>query len=510
MANTPDWKKIKHARGLAKSVPSMVKKFIGRDPDVAESVFGSLYDSLVRRGQWFEASAPTVELLLEVLPKALQKDMVLVLLAEIVGADHVRAWLAPLDDGVPADVLDAVITRKRTIFDALASKDADVRAAAFVLLATLPPLAGEVLPAAKATAVSDEDDVVRASALLALGRLGAGDPDVEMLVARARDPGAPPVVRGAAALAWLRLDARRAVEDVAPEIEAWLGWPVPETSPGPTQLPWFGGLCVGWYAMMQPFSATSRGLAELCRHRGSTAALIDFALGLGRRTTSDTAARCLGELLLDLGGFWEQYPDKNNIPYVAPPEALSSEQRSIAARLADTPLLPAAGHGLAASGDGRRRWIGLLPPGPLERNVRITLDGQEVELPFWRARSELEARRVYGSPFPPPLDRLLSGRDRWQAIVELCARSYGGIEIRVMAHDVLERELGALVLDNDFFSYAMLDLAPSRRIGENVLRRLAHADVRRVLREQADAYLARVRELAQREPGLHEALESTR
>lgn len=603
METTPDWKKLSHAQGAAKAVPSQAKKLAGRDAGAAETAFGDLCAALVRRGQWFDASAPTVALLLDALPRAKEKDLVLVLLAEIAGADHARAWIAPSDDAIPEDVQAAVVSRKQALFDALASKERDARAAALVALATLPALAAEALPLVRARAATDPEEIVRASALIALGRLGAGDPESAALIDKARAPGSPPLVRGAAALAWLRQDPARRADSVATDIEAWLTWPGQDIEPDAPQLPWFGGLRAGWYSMTQRSSAVARGLAELARARGDADAVVALVLRIGQESASGLAARRAGEVILDLGGFRELRPDRNNVPSVALPEELSPAQRAIAEKLAATMLLPAAGHGLPAAGACRRRWIGQEPAGPLEAPVEIELDGAKRSLPLWRAYADIEARRPFPPPLPPQLDGLIAGLPRWQALVELAARSYGCMEVRVIAPAALARELGAVPHDDAFFALAarladdlaarfaagaragaplrpdfplsallllpfvragrpldprwdalvhvgaqpeareilaalpperreaivwesvrgaapnaipgiqeaiaVLDLAPSQRIGENLLRRLANPAVKGFFRDKADTFLARVRELAEREPGLREALAAT-
>lgn len=458
MTKAIDWKKLKHAHGPATRVPAQVEQLVGKDSDRREDAFATLEDTLVARGRWFEASGPALALLLDAVPAAPEPDLLLVLSADLLGADHVRAWLAPCGEALPAEAVevhDVALQRRQALLGWLRGESPSARAGAAVALAMLPQLRGEALPLLKQQAVEEGDAAARASALIALGRLGEGDEEAARIVDEARGAGHP-LVRGAAAVAWLRLDAGRSFAEAGEGLAAWLEWkPAEPWTPGQAVLPWFGGLAVTWYKMKQPLEAAPSALAALARERGAIGDLVGAAVRLAGGALSGVAMRRLSAMVLDLGGFLRLEKD-----YVALPEELSAEQRSIAEGLARTSLVPIAGLGLPACGAPRRRWIGLAPPGPLERRVEVEIAGERKVLPVWRAWQELNlseedevGEEGGGGPIPRPLDARLTGHDRWQAIVEVDAESYGfGC---YMEPDEVERQLAAVPQDEELLRRAV-------------------------------------------------------
>ena len=103
-----DWKKLKHAEGPATEVPSQVAALIGRPDLPAFDAAGSLGAELVGDGKWFSATAPAAALLLDRLSQAHRKHVILMLVADMVGADHARAWL-PSAKRAPKEVEQVVI-----------------------------------------------------------------------------------------------------------------------------------------------------------------------------------------------------------------------------------------------------------------------------------------------------------------------------------------------------------------------------------------------------------------
>ncbi|AUX22076.1 uncharacterized protein SOCEGT47_025770 [Sorangium cellulosum] len=445
------WKKLKHARGPATRVPAQVQQLLAEDGEQRDDAFSALQDTLIEKGRWFEASAPAVALLLDTAPKASEPDLLLVLAADALGADHMRAWLAPRDEALPAEAVtvhEAALARKQALLGWLEGGRPPARAAAAVVLATLPEIGGEALSLLRRRALDDPEPVVRASALLALGRLSAGDDDAVRIIDAAR--GAEhPLVRGAGTVAWLRFDAGRSFAEVAEGIEAWLGWqPTEPWTPEQTWLPWFGGLGLSWYTTKLPLGAAASALVALTHQRGASGDLVQTALHLGSGAPSGRVMRRLSAMVLDLGGFM-QFGES----YVALPEELSPEQRAIAEGLARTELVPIAGLGVPACGASRRRWIGLAPPGPVEREVEVEIAGSKKILPVWRAWKELLSSGVERSgPIPPPLDGMLTGHDRWRAIVEFDSESYGFA--CYMDPDQLERQLAAIPHDEELLRQA--------------------------------------------------------
>jgi hypothetical protein len=418
-----DWKSLKVAQGPANRVPALVKSLACAHRVEAGVAFQGLRTALLKKGEWFSGTAPAVASLIEGMEAAPDKVLFLVLIADVLGADHVRAWLASTKELAPAPVASAAVERKAVLLRHAESTDPAVRGAAILALAMLPELSAEVVPRLVQLATADADEGVRASALIALGRLGEGDADARALVRERSEKEDSALTRGAATVARLRLEADGvALDSVAPGVEAWMmSWRSPAYDENLPRLPWFGR-----FDTTQPLAPTSAALLALARHRREERPLLELAFRIGTATTSGRAAVCAGELILELGGFASYRSKPGPHAYVALPEELDDGQRAVAKRFANTMLLPRAVLGLAAAGEARKRWLGLLPPGPLERLVTIPVGGVTKTLPVWRAWVELEQHRVYGNPVPPPLAGELTALDRWQAIIEMLLQTYGG------------------------------------------------------------------------------------
>jgi hypothetical protein len=111
----------------------------------------------------------------------------------------------------------------------------------------------------------------------------------------------------------------------------------------------------------------------------------------------------------------------------------------------------------------------------MEKPVTIPLGKKKVKLPLWKAWAELEARRIWGAPMSPPLDAMLSATERWQAIVEASAQSYGEYKgTQDVSGDRIERELAAVAADAEIASLAA-------RLADDLATRLAAVE-----REEGD------------------------
>lgn len=445
MTKTLEWETLEHAQGPATRIPGTLKKLSGKQEQARVDAFDGLRDSLVGNGRWFSASAPAADTLLTALGKAPEPDLLLVLAADIVGADHVKGWLESPDAHVSSEqrvVIDAALARVSTLTAQLKEKNARARAGATVLMAMLPSLAGEWLPLLMDRIERDEDEVVRASALLAVSRLGEGHKKVSA-VTDATLSSTSPLLRGAATLAQLRLDPSREFAASAEGISDWLS-----AQPAPRErkpwLPWFGGLEVAWYAMHQKLDASAHALFALAQQRGQEAALVDTCLQLGASEPSPRLARRLGALILAGSGL-SRHPEA----VVRPFDELSESERAVARRLATTTLVPRAGYGLPSAGNSRRRWTGLDAPGPLEQLIDVELDGKQRNVAFWYAVRELNARKVERAeqglgPFPAPVAAAVAGADRWQAIAELLCMNYA---TSCVIADRFDQEFAAIELD---------------------------------------------------------------
>jgi hypothetical protein len=438
-----------------------IAKLAGKSEPAAQSAAADLYAAYVGDGRWPKGAAHATSALLATLAKSARTSWVLVTIADIVGADHVRGWLASAkEDASAKDVRRALDATIDAPWRAATSKDPNDRASALVVLAMLSDVSSADCAKVIAIAEKDSDDVVRASAILALARLGEVHDRARAVVRAALDdPSA--TVHGAAAIATLRLDPTQSIDALARGIEAWLAQPAPpdwfghfwaDAGTRRTRMPWFGGVrmaMVGWNCQLA--TPPAHALIALARHQKREDAMLRCALVIARRSTEPAVTHCVGRIVLGLGGF-ARFAERNRAtPFVALPGELTKQERALAELLGDTMLLPLGGFGLPAAGATRKRWLGLLPSSGSEKIVKYKTNGRAVSNPVWRAWLDLEATRTFGDPFPPPIDAALEGFDRWHAFVDNTSRSYGGpwsdAEI-----DVVESELARTRFDTSKLS----------------------------------------------------------
>ncbi len=427
------WKALKHAQGPATRVPAQVTQLASETPLERNDAYSLLRGALVGKEQWFDASGPAAGLLLDSFQQAKEPHRTLILVADIVGADHARAWAAGTVSMDGAAVRAEVINRKAVVVAALQHESPAVRGAAAVLLALLPEIRDEVVHLLEPIARHDLAPVVRAATLVSLAACGHGG------VLEEGRKSEDQVVRGAAAVAALRLDATRAFGAEREGLEQWLAWQ-PASPDVDHQLAWFATYQVSpWYRDLPRPDAPARGLAALARARGdaSVRGVLDLSFALAESSKLEGVAVQATKIALDLGGFANVGNAGDD--RVILPEELSEPQRFVAAGLAKTLLLPRGGFGLPAAGGCRRRWLGLEPPGPLEQGVDVKLPRGSVRMPVWRAVDELHKQPR--DPLPEQVDHVLTGLDRWEALILLHACSYG---VRLMSGDGLDEEIGRL------------------------------------------------------------------
>ncbi|MGE0431180.1 MAG: hypothetical protein AB7K09_04215 [Planctomycetota bacterium] len=451
-AGKPAWKTLRHARGAATNVPKLVAQLVNPGPPKqGESPYWLLRDALVGHNGWFQASAPAVSLLLDSAADAADPLPLLTLAADILGGDQIRGWVSPAVEPTNEHALAAhaaAIERRDILLGALTAADGPVRGIAALTIAMVPGLAADSLPLLIRAALDDSDEIARAGALLALGRLGAGNADAEAAIAASRRAGTPPFCRGAAGMAWLRQDAAHRFEQATDELLDWLG-DVPAAGASDIALPLFHSPT--WFRALEFPDGPAFALGMLARSRGKTGiqSLTTLVPQLAARAAGAAEAN-LAKIMLDFGGF-----PTAATPGVTLASELTREQRDIATQLAATHLLPAGGHGLPASGAVRRRWIGLDDaPGPLDRLVSSSDAG---EIPLWRA---WQTRQPRPDDFASPLDR-------WQALVEYAYGSYPPF-FRGPRLDEVEGEIAALPLDDEL-------VARGTQIADDLAARFAAA-----------------------------------
>jgi hypothetical protein len=434
----PDWKKLTLHTGPATRVPTLIKELSGEDALTASLAFSALRVALVRPGEWLSSSAPAVTALLGSLKKAARQEEILVLVADVVGADHVRGWVSDTTPAVRGEAAAAAVTGRSALLEAASAERPIVRSAALLVLAMLRELADEVEPVVRRMAKDDGDEGVRASALLALGALAPRGPETLALLTRTAQEGESSLLRGASTMARLRAEGKvSSLDAVAAGLEAWLAWSSSRPDAGQARIAWFGGLDSMYYEHNQFLAPAAHSLVALARERQETAALEELLLRWGSEGKIGRVAASAGDALVELSGLSQYWPRNKPHAFVALTTELTADQIAFAKKLTATTLLPGAGFGLAAGGACRKRWLGLLPPGPLDRMATLVIAGKSVTVPLWRAWVDLEQSGVRAAPVPPPLDKELSGLDRWQALIDMLSNTFGGRPPLIKEEEVL-------------------------------------------------------------------------
>lgn len=225
-----DWAALEHAHGPAADVPGHLRGLLAPAAQDRRRALSALYDGICHQGARYEASAPAVPFLLELLrdPRTPDRAAIAGLVAGIAVGRH-ETWLpggfpiVELRAATAADAevaaYDAVRAGLPLLRELLAGGDPPVRAAAAFILAWFPEETRAGV-AALTFAAADPSRSVAATALVALGLLGTGMP------AALQDP--KPEIRWGAAIALARVHGAQA--GVAEELLRWVGgtrtaWP---------------------------------------------------------------------------------------------------------------------------------------------------------------------------------------------------------------------------------------------------------------------------------------------
>ncbi len=439
------WRKLKTLKGNGQKLPEWMKE-VGGEKTARCSVswhVSQVFEAVVRSGEWCTAVPAVVEEGLRLLPKAAMPEMLLMLLSHVVGNDQMRAWLAPATEATHTPVLEVLERHRELLLAQLTSDSATVRSAAATLLMTIGEWRDETIPKLMAMVEGDAEPMVRASAVLALSRLGEGRPECEEMIRLASaDSSRGPEVHGSAAVGRLRLDATTSYELAHEGLRAWLGLPLPTpTRDSDDQhiavFHWFGAT---WPQKQFEHSPWIWPFFALSAQRGDTEALLETLLGRVATEPDPHLLREIEPLVLKLGGFLD-FPGEAESRTLLPCEFRPSQQRLLA--LLANALVPInACYGLPACGSVRRRWLGVEPPGPLEESITTANGATE---PRWRLEPE---ERLTG----------LTGFRRFRAMVESAANLYSGLFW--MDEAAREMELANLVVDDRFLADVPGILAP--------------------------------------------------
>lgn len=436
--NNTDWKSLRLLNGgPATRVPELVKQLRtkpraleGGRTDLLEeeaeekraNALVILRQGLVAKGQWCSASLPAAELLIELaVSDGPGRPQALALLADILCGDHRRAiGVGPqvYEDSDAQSVSGLLRSRSDELLSCLTASDSRLREAAGPLVAFLPAL--DMTKVVHVFA-HETDPRVRASLMLALVHQ-LDWPKVEELLDGA-SPGNDEEA-GVGAVARLGWDAACDASAVGAALVDMLC----QTKEGPA-FAW----AQGSYAVVLELVVENRGRGDL---------VLDALLaGLAAR---DDWTRCRGvtKPILSFAGFVARWPKRTE---AAPPNELTDEQRRVAEAISSKEGLPWVGHGLPRSAFERLRWLGITPPGPLDRPVG------PMQEPLWRALKKLSAAPDWDSEQVPELVEQLPALERIAVLGELCLNVYWAaadmdddvlterFEVEVRAH---VRELG--------------------------------------------------------------------
>ena len=332
----------------------LLELLLSDDEGSVEEAFDGIFERFVARDGASPSAAPQmVTSLLDLLAEVAHPGPVLLLIAEILGADHVRQWVR--DEPLSSQSSEIALSRQAAWLPFLSRDVAAVRACATVLASTVR--APDAVEPLRALATEDPDPIVRASAILALAPFE--NVDCGQAWERARASGQPLLI-GASALAALRADPSRDVAREADGLEAWLSWDAPRWSPERTEFPWFGCAWASTYTLPRPHDGQARVVAELARRRNATHEMSALLASRATAATPGPFTRRAGALMADLGGLMARWVHTDT-PKVEPFASFSAEEQATVHELVATPLLPAATRDMPAAGLPRRRWASMAP-----------------------------------------------------------------------------------------------------------------------------------------------------
>lgn len=417
---TVSWKDLKTHTGTGIKITRWVKDLLegDDDSDFAIALVGK------KGGAWCEASAPTIDLLLNKLNDTDYVDMVLYYAALFAANNHNKAWLAPTANYLPADVAEVLRKHLPTITKRLYDSDASVRCtAAFLLMLTPPAEQKTITTHLIGVASTDTNELVRASALFAMARFVTNE-IIELLVKNERDTQAPMVVRGAAALSLLRIDKNVVLENIKEGLFAWMNWSR-VTGRKNDSFSWFELAVVesaptsvngNWYR------GNAEALLTIARHQGRASEIVEFLIGrpdLDNLINHNPVFHYTCAALVRLHyGFYKLRSDG-----AALLEELNADQVAIAHRFADSNFLYETAYGLPAAGLARKRWLGIDPPGPMDQLVDVVVKDETIKRPLWWVCSHWR-----GSATIPSQVQALLGAARWEVMVEHAADLYHRFE----------------------------------------------------------------------------------
>ncbi|WP_437779961.1 hypothetical protein [Sorangium sp. So ce1097] len=370
-----DWNGIEHAYGPATDVPDGLRALRSSKAPERRGALKRLDDTINHQGTITPAAVAAAPFLVELAldPSVKDRAALLVFLANLaVGGDHIRHITSGYDvrgrgfAELPEDhPYKAIYQRVAAGIDGylglLSDKDASVRVAAALLLAFLSSHAERSAPVVRGRVAAETDEKALASAVLCLGYLDGylGDEgDVDRFLDLAQK--GPELVRVAACLGLASAAPSRvgaAEQKVLLDALAGAAQPLAD-------FPWCGGELGNHIAM----ALTRVGAARQD---------VDLLVGLLEATRGKPTQPRVASTIVDAVFAGEGGPPSD----LRLPSELSEAQRGMLKHLVERQLVQRIGpalsrHGLLSAEGDLRRFLGLTPAGPLDREV-----GGE---PLWR------------------------------------------------------------------------------------------------------------------------------
>ncbi|WP_437735243.1 hypothetical protein [Sorangium sp. So ce1335] len=415
---TVDWSKLKRKDGSAQNLPHHLGALTAAQPEARAQARGELRRFLCDAADWFSASAPAITSLVDLAadPATPDRGQVLALAVDVLTVGH-RWFLARGLDFREARVqsLFAKGTEARRALEAMEAElprlarlaedaDAGVRAAAAMALAFIASAAAPSRALLLGRLDREPEPLVRGSVAVALGMLGRYEPSAEIAQRlRALVAGnEPEILRGVAFAARLHVDP---APPSAAELEL-AGALLRATRVDEALFPWMYG-------------RVDHLVEQQLKAHSEEGALVAARLLLAMVRDADASDPLRNERAKDALGLVLD-------PYADAPDALSEGQAEVARELTRLDVdLPFALYHLPGRRRDRRRFLGIDPPGPLDRVVPLDLPGVDPAWPLWRTLRFLGGKRFDERVLAERLREALSPEDYLGVCGEWKLGTYG-------------------------------------------------------------------------------------
>jgi hypothetical protein len=175
-----DWGSVQHCNGPANNIPKLLQDLLSNDKKTQSSAILQLFDNIWHHGTVYEATAPVVPFLYEILenPSCYERFSIVWLLGVIANGtsnlpvQHSEKKNLEIEMIWAKNAHIAVRQGVKTILGLLDDKDKDLRLPVVLLLTLLPEEAAQITPVLSSILSIEKNSEVRAGLGLALALLG--------------------------------------------------------------------------------------------------------------------------------------------------------------------------------------------------------------------------------------------------------------------------------------------------------------------------------------------------